>query len=136
MKKLFKNKKGFTLMEMLIVVAIIVILISVSMPMFSSQLSKARKATNDANVRAAKAVATSEYLSEVKTAGTYYYDGVNGVLVKDGSNIQPYSKAEKESNPAVKEDQIIKVTITDAKGATGAERNGNVTTAWVAVPTP
>lgn len=35
------NKKGFTLMEMLIVVAIIAILIAVAIPVFSAQLHKA-----------------------------------------------------------------------------------------------
>ena len=56
MKKLM-NKKGFTLMEMLIVVAIIVILVAVSIPTFTSQLDNAKSATDDANLRAAKAVA-------------------------------------------------------------------------------
>lgn len=83
MKKLFKNKKGFTLMEMLIVVAIIVILVAVSMPVFSSQLTKAKDAADDANERAAKAVAVAEYLNADTTfpAGTpYYYDAANGTL--------------------------------------------------------
>ena len=56
MKKLM-NKKGFTLMEMLIVVAIIVILVAISIPTFSSQLDNAKEATDDANFRAAKGVA-------------------------------------------------------------------------------
>ena len=42
------SKKGFTLMEMLIVVAIIAILVAVSIPMFTSQLTKAKQATDDA----------------------------------------------------------------------------------------
>ena len=57
MKKL-NNKKGFTLMEMLIVVAIIVILVAISIPVFSGQLNNAKKATDLANIRAAKGVAT------------------------------------------------------------------------------
>ena len=56
MKKLM-NKKGFTLMEMLIVVAIIVILVAISIPTFSSQLDNAKQATDKANLRAAKGVA-------------------------------------------------------------------------------
>jgi len=55
MKKLM-NKKGFTLMEMLIVVAIIVILVAISIPTFTSQLDNARTNTDKANLRAAKAV--------------------------------------------------------------------------------
>lgn len=43
MKKM--NKKGFTLMEMLIVVAIIAVLIAIAIPVFTAQLEKAREAS-------------------------------------------------------------------------------------------
>lgn len=84
--KKLKNKKGFTLMEMLIVVAIMVILVAVSIPVFSSQLDKAKKATDDANVRAAKALVLTSYMAGFDdvtiTAGReYWYDASNGVLV-------------------------------------------------------
>jgi len=46
-----KNNKGFTLAEMLIVVAIIGILIAILFPTFTSQLDKTRRAKNAANVR-------------------------------------------------------------------------------------
>ena len=49
MKKL-KNSKGFTLMEMLIVVAIIAVLIAIAIPTFTNQLEKAREATDLAKV--------------------------------------------------------------------------------------
>ena len=49
------NKKGFTLAELLIVVAIIAVLVAVSIPVFNSQLEKARESTDMANVRAAYA---------------------------------------------------------------------------------
>ena len=47
-----KNTKGFTLAELLIVVAIIAVLVAISIPVFTSQLHKARVATDWANVRA------------------------------------------------------------------------------------
>ena len=53
MKKL--NKKGFTLAELLIVVAIIAVLVAISIPVFSSQLEKSREAVDAANIRAAYA---------------------------------------------------------------------------------
>lgn len=59
-----KRKKGFTLMEMLIVVAIIVILVAVSIPVFSSMLKKVKKTTCDANLRSAKGVLTFAYMTE------------------------------------------------------------------------
>lgn len=64
LKKLRKNKKGFTLAELLIVVAIIGVLVAISIPIFTSQLQKARLATNQANARAAYAAATTQYLLE------------------------------------------------------------------------
>ena len=47
-----KNTKGFTLAEVLIVVAVIAVLVAISIPIFTSQLHKARVATDWANVRA------------------------------------------------------------------------------------
>ena len=46
----FQNKKGFTLVEMLIVVAIIAILIAVSIPLVSTSLEKAREAVDRKSV--------------------------------------------------------------------------------------
>lgn len=47
-----KNTKGFTLAELLIVAAIIAVLVAISIPVFTSQLHKARVAADWANVRA------------------------------------------------------------------------------------
>ena len=49
------NRKGFTLMEMLIVVAIIAILVAIMIPTFTAQLEKAREAADIANIRSAYA---------------------------------------------------------------------------------
>ena len=54
MKKI-NNKKGFTLAELLIVVAIIAVLVAIAIPVFTSQLEKAREATDLANLRSAYA---------------------------------------------------------------------------------
>lgn len=52
-----KNNKGFTLTELLIVVAIIAVLVAISIPIFTGQLKKTRLATNQANARAGYAAA-------------------------------------------------------------------------------
>lgn len=65
MKKL-KNSKGFTLVEMLIVVAIIAILIAIAIPSFNNSLEKAREAADIANIRNAYSEAMVDYLSEGK----------------------------------------------------------------------
>ena len=64
LKAKLKNQGGFTLVEMLIVVAIIAILIMVSVPMILANLEKAREATDDANLRSAQGVAYAYYLTE------------------------------------------------------------------------
>ena len=72
MKKM--NKKGFTLMEMLIVIAIIAILIAIAIPTFTSALEKSRQRTDMANVRSLKSLVIADYMSE------------GGVLAKDTAN--------------------------------------------------
>ena len=64
MKKMMKNRKGFTLMEMLIVVAIIAILVIIAIPTFNSALAKARAATDVANIRSGYAAAQVEAMTE------------------------------------------------------------------------
>lgn len=61
------NKKGFTLAELLIVVAIIAVLVAIAIPVFGSAIGKAQHATNLANIRAAYA---EEVVNEM-TKNTY-----------------------------------------------------------------
>lgn len=58
------NKKGFTLAELLIVVAIIAVLVAISIPIFSAQLEKAKEATDMANIRSAYAEVVTAYLGD------------------------------------------------------------------------
>lgn len=99
MKEL-RRKDGFTLIEMLIVVAIVAILIAVSIPLVGSSLERARKATDAANERAAKAEILICYMSDTEYAPGqkvfayddngagvpekryYAYDAANGKLVQ------------------------------------------------------
>ena len=60
------NKKGFTLAELLIVVAIIAVLVAIAIPIFTAQLEKAREATDAANIRSAYAEVMAEALTQEK----------------------------------------------------------------------
>lgn len=62
MKK--KDVKGFTLAELLIVIAIMAVLVAIAFPVFSSQLESARHSVDDANRRAAMSLAEAHFLSE------------------------------------------------------------------------
>lgn len=69
MKK--NNKKGFTLAELLIVVAIIAVLTAIAIPVFTAQLEKSRESTDLANLRSA------------------YAEVMTGILTWDGSGAVP-----------------------------------------------
>lgn len=73
MKKL--NKKGFTLIEMLVVIAIIAILVAIIIPIVSSATEKAAAATDAANLRSYKAEIVTSYLSN------------DGKVTVDGSTV-------------------------------------------------
>lgn len=83
MRKLH-SKKGFTLVEMLIVVAIIAILVAIAIPVFSVTLDNAKAAADDANFRAAKASSTAEYL-EVTYNGALTNDANGNYFTEDGT---------------------------------------------------
>ncbi len=109
-KKVKENKKGFTLAELLIVVAIIAVLVAIAIPIFNSQLEKSRDAVDAANVRSAYAEAAAAYLTETDgTAATYAYKlegkstdakwsqtdkttmeiaGVNVTMIKDAKSVK------------------------------------------------
>ena len=63
-----QGKKGFTLMEMLIVIAIIAILIAIAIPIFTAQLEKAGESADAANVRAEYAEVMAAILEHPATA--------------------------------------------------------------------
>lgn len=88
LKKLYGNKSGYTLAELLVVVAIIGILITVSVPAFTAQIGKARKVANQANLRAARAAAVADYLGNYDNAEesvVYAYDIESGTVMLETS---------------------------------------------------
>ena len=88
-----KNNKGFTLAELLIVVAIIAVLVAIAIPVFTTRLEQSRETTDIANLRSAYAAAQVGALSgnengSVYGDGSYYYDPNGAVGIKSGSGIK------------------------------------------------
>ena len=85
-----KRQKGFTLVELLIVVVIIGILVSISIPIFTAQMHKAEVAADWANLRAYYAEIQADYMStqqqnpKVKISGIDKDYDWNSVTFLDG----------------------------------------------------
>lgn len=89
-RKMRENgKKGFTLAELLIVVAIIAVLVAISIPIFSAQLEKSREATDAANIRSAYAEVSADLLSDDASTKTVTVDAKQK---KEGWQGTDYSK--------------------------------------------
>ena len=63
-----KKEKGFTLMELLIVLAIVSVLVAIAIPVFAKQIEKSREAADLANVRSAYAELMVKVLAEENPA--------------------------------------------------------------------
>lgn len=76
-KKVREDRSGFTLAELLIVVAIVAVLVAIAVPVFSGALGKADDAVKDANERSVKAEATTQYITATTDAER---NAVNGSI--------------------------------------------------------
>lgn len=146
-KKLGKNG-GFTLVEMLIVVAIIAILIAISIPMFSAALEKTRHAVDDANMRDAISMANIEYLTNQDkydgsgTDKTFYYQVDESVEDNGGTNAHRGELVDSEDDENYDEDKVVTSKCTgsgaddcsaDRVGAllkVTIAKNGDITATW------
>ena len=98
MKK--SNNKGFTLAELLVVVAIIAVLVAIFIPIFTNQLEKSREATDVADAR--------DFYAEIATAlvsGDIYYTA-------DGDHLTVHVGDNKAATAAYEDGVLKTVTVS------------------------
>lgn len=127
LKHKLKGHGGFTLVEMLVVVAIIAILVAVSIPVISGALERTKHATDAANERAAKAEILIQHLADsdgkpvIKPNTVYYYNAKDGVVVE---SYDAAGKAYgKHTTAAADRTKCVIALMVDA--------DGKVTMGWV-----
>ena len=119
-KKVREDREGFTLAELLIVVAIILVLVAVAIPVFTGALNKADDAVKNADIRAVKAAATTEILLNKSAedlgkgpwTATAHVDGngnVGKVTIADGAGTDSATKADDGY------DVTVGITATDVQ---------------------
>lgn len=149
LKAKLKKQGGFTMVELLIVVAIIAILVAVSIPMMNQALETSREAVDAANERDARGLAITAYMTiekdgagdvginkEVGTTGGSAYYAVNeedniGALVKEAPT-KGYGQGTAAGEKPDCVGQVIKVTLQEDSSAPSGVK---VTTKWEAAGT-
>lgn len=84
-QRMREEKGGFTLAELLIVVAIVAVLVAIAIPVFSAQMAKANAAVDEANIRSGYAQAQTFVLMKEDSSGTAITDNAIYYLQTDGT---------------------------------------------------
>lgn len=130
-KKVREDRSGFTLAELLIVVAIIAVLVAVAVPVFTGAMDSSKLTVAQANVHAVKERAGAQYLLQKESGSVSYTATIdkNGdikTFVKDATT------ASASTDPTTIKDDIggddpvsITVVVTaDDISATGGTTDG------------
>lgn len=87
------NKKGFTLIEMLVVIAIIAVLVAIVIPVVGNSTEKAKEAKDAANVRSAIAEVTTTALTGTPTGKSVTLSQSGEIVSTDLTDIGGFAKS-------------------------------------------
>ena len=121
------NKKGFTLIEMLVVIAIIAVLVSIVIPVVGNSTTKAKAATDAANLRAVQAEVTTAILTGTGDSITTAHTTI--AIDKTKTPVE-YKVTVNDTTPVCATDGKTKMTVTytDAAGAVAVYGSNTITT--------
>lgn len=102
LKKILKNKKGFTLVELMVVVAILGVLVAVAVPVYSNVTDNAKKTTCAANIRTLKSAITMAQA-----------DGVELAEINDVSDLAEYLEDDTLKCPFTEGEYTITAGVID-----------------------
>ena len=132
-----KNNKGFTLAELLIVVAIIAVLVAIAIPIFTSQLEKSRESTDAANIRDYYAEISTQLLVDPAFTDNANVTGQHATITLSGGKTATYATvagtgftvtvADVASNQTQKEWQIGDIVVGGYKVAAATDYCGKNT---------
>ena len=125
------NKKGFTLAELLVVVAIIGVLVAISIPIFTAQLEKAREAVDMANIRSAYAEVSADVLTDPKAPTTEEDKG--GYKIQYAGGVYTATITATQTNTAAWTGDTPNIGGTNVAAATSWTVTGTVSTGVVAI---
>jgi len=123
-----KDQKGFTLIELMIVIAIIGILAAIAIPQFSAYRSRAYVAATKADVKN-NYTATQAYISdkpEVTLASLA--EVITGGTTGDSGSENPLAKASKGVTITISATGTIKGENTNLTGEYTLDADGNIAT--------
>ena len=137
-----RMRRGFTLGELLVVVAIIGVLVAVAIPTFNYQLEKAREAVDIAHLRQAKSAAVAYFTTNPpkNRISRKYYDVYSGELVEwvyqePVEAIPLYGKGTKAKGLGLWTENGLKyndnLDVRDCLIMVTADQDGNICCGWV-----
>lgn len=120
-KRVREDRGGFTLAELLVVVAIVAVLVAIAVPVFSGSMQKAEDAVDTANKRSAQSEALTTYqLATDKTDAAvttqYFYYSDDG---KEVTSTDDYAYGYKAVITETGGD--VKIEVTGGKGVDPAK---------------